>query len=86
MNLKETIADRLDMPKDAVLDVSKLIITGNREIYIENYKGIAEYTTETVRLGTGTGIIQLKGESLVIKSIGTDEITLAGKIKSVEFV
>ncbi len=86
MNIKETIADRLDMPKDAVLDVSKLIITGNREIYIENYKGIAEYTTETVRLGTGTGFIRLDGENLMIKTISTDEITLTGKIKSVEFV
>lgn len=85
MGIRESIAEKLDLPKDAVLDMSKIVITGNSEILVENYKGIAEYTAEKVRLGTGRGIVCLTGEDISIKSIGTDEITLSGIIRSVEF-
>lgn len=85
MNIKESIADKLDFPKDAILNIPKTVITGDCEILVENYKGIAEYTTQSVRLGTGSGIICITGEKLLIKSISTDDIILSGIIKSVEF-
>jgi sporulation protein YqfC len=84
MKLTQTITEKLDLPADAALNMSKITITGNREAFIENYRGIAEYTTQTVRLGTGSGIIKITGENIGIKSIGTEEITLAGIIRCVE--
>lgn len=84
MNIKQSIAEKLDFPKDAMLNIPKTVIVGNCEICVENYKGIAEYTDESVKLGTGGRFISIHGKGLVIKSISADDIVLSGEISSVE--
>lgn len=84
--IRETIADALEFPKDAFLDLPKIILTGDKEVYIENYKGIIEYTDTLMRLNTGFRLLKIEGSTLSIKSIGTDDITVTGKIQSVEFM
>lgn len=37
---KEKILNKLDLPSDISLDLPKIIVIGNREITIENHKGI----------------------------------------------
>lgn len=37
---KEKILSKLDFPSDISLDLPKIIVVGNREITIENHKGI----------------------------------------------
>lgn len=86
IKVRETIADVLELPKDTLLDLPQVILTGDREIYIENYKGIIEYTDMLVRLNTGFKILKITGTELSIKSIGVDDITLRGYFSSVEFV
>ena len=41
---KESIAELLEFPKDIMLDTSKVVMIGNLQIFIENHKGIIEYT------------------------------------------
>lgn len=84
MKIAQTITEKLDLPADAALNMPKITITGNGEVFVENYRGIAEYTEQRVRLGTVSGIITITGENIGIKSIGTEEITLSGRIKTVE--
>ena len=47
---KELIVESLRLPKDTMLGAAIVTITGNREAFIENYKGILEYTTESIVL------------------------------------
>lgn len=84
MNITRTITEKLDLPPDAALNMSRIVITGASEVFVENYKGIAEYTAESVKLGTASGVICITGEDMSIRSIGTDEISISGRIKNVE--
>ena len=47
---RELIVESLKHPKDTMLGASIVTLTGNREAFIENYKGILEYTRESIVL------------------------------------
>ncbi len=55
-------------------------------MYIENYKGIIEYTDTLMRLNTGARLLKITGSGLGIVSIGADDIIVGGEISTVEFV
>lgn len=83
--LGENLSDMLDLPKNTFLDLPQIVATGNKEIYIENYKGILEYSDTLIRLNIGNSCIRVQGEELDIRSIGEEDITLSGNIKCIEF-
>ena len=43
MRRKETIVEALDVTKDAALGMPVVTAVGNCEVYVENFKSIAEY-------------------------------------------
>ena len=46
------MADAANMPKDVVLGVPILTMTGQNEVSVENYRGIIEYTDLLIRIQT----------------------------------
>ena len=48
--IRENISDNLKLPKEVLLGASVLHVTGQYEIYIENYKNIIEYTDTLIKL------------------------------------
>ena len=54
MKFRERMAEKLKLPKDLVMGAAVLTVTGHSEAYIENYKGIIEYTEQRIRLQTKT--------------------------------
>ncbi|MBA1337180.1 MAG: hypothetical protein HPY66_3616 [Firmicutes bacterium] len=85
-HIKKGIADLLELPRDVVLDLPKTTLVGNLQLYIENHKGIIEYSSSIVRVNTKTGILVVTGRKLVIKTIVLEEIIITGEIDRVEFV
>lgn len=85
-NIKNNIADALELPKDIVLDLPKITLIGNIQLYIENHKGIVEYSKERIRVNSKNGIIRIIGKKMVIKNIVTDEILITGEILNIEFI
>lgn len=81
----ERMAEIFDLPKDIVLDLPKMIFTGNRELYVENYRGIVEYSESVMRFNAGDYLVSVTGRGLGIKNIATEEITLCGDIRTLEF-
>ena len=47
---KETLLETLKLPKDICMGALKVTLTGNREAWIENYRGILEYTEGRILL------------------------------------
>lgn len=80
------ISKALDIPRDILLSIPKILLTGNEEIYIENYRGIINYSDEEIKINTTKMPIKISGSKMSITEIAPDEITVTGKIKSVEFV
>lgn len=84
--IKRNLAEILELPKDIILDLPKIIMIGNLQIYIENHKGILEYTGEKIRVNTKNGVLRIMGKNLMLKNIVTEEIIIVGEINQVEFI
>ena len=61
-------------------------MSGNREISIENYKGIIEYENDLLRVNTSVFIIKIEGKNLEIKNISDDELVVNGTVKNIEYI
>ncbi len=57
------IVESLKLPRDTMLGDSIVTVTGNREAFIENYKGILEYTTESIVLQGKTAESVFRGKN-----------------------
>lgn len=80
------LIDLLELPPDVILDLPKLTMVGDRQLSLENHRGIIEYDPDRVRVSTNQGEIRVRGADLCIRSIAKEEILLAGQILAVEFV
>ncbi len=74
------ITEMLEMPPEIVLDLPKLILTGNQELLLQNHRGIIEYNNSLIRVSVSLGQITIKGEKLLLKNLKADEILIRGKI------
>ena len=85
-NMKLNISEALELPIDIMMDLPRLTIIGNMEIALLNHKGIIEYTGETIRINTKSGVFKIIGENLEIKTILSEEIIIIGEIQSIEII
>lgn len=83
---RERMSEVLEMPKEVIMDLPKLTMAGDKELYLENYKSILEYTDKLVRLNLGRREIKISGTDLAIRAIESADITVSGTISAVEFL
>lgn len=84
--VKKGFSEMMEIPSDIMLDLPKIVIVGDVQVFIENHRGIVEYSTETVRIHVGNGEVGIAGENLMVRNILTEEICVEGKIKSLTFL
>ena len=84
--IREKLAEMLELPKEIVMNIPKMTMIGNKDLIIENYKGIIEYDGNRIRINTGSGIIKITGDSMTIKEITSEDILVSGNISSFEFM
>jgi sporulation protein YqfC len=82
---RENIAERLDLPRDVVLNIPKIIILGDNEITIENHKGIVLFEDKVIKVNSNVGLISIYGENFEILFIGGSTVTISGKFVSVVY-
>ncbi len=83
--LGEVMAERWGIPKDVALDLPRVSLCGDKEIYIENHKGILEYKTECIRIRMKDGILSMKGKGLRIILMERDRLVINGDFEGVEY-
>ena len=49
---REILVDKFDLPAEIVMDIPKIIITGNKEITIENHKGISSFEKNLIKVNS----------------------------------
>lgn len=79
------LADSLKLPRDMVLGEFKLSMTGNRELFIENYRGIAEYGENAILLQTRGDILKITGKHLTIEYYTNEDMKIIGFIANIQF-
>ena len=85
-NSKELIVESLKLPKDTMLGAAIVTVTGNREAFIENYKGIIEYTTESIVLQGKNCKICFEGKRLSIDYYTNEDMKISGSIDAVRYI
>ncbi|HBN83124.1 MAG TPA: sporulation protein YqfC [Clostridiales bacterium] len=83
--MKEKFVNALELPRELVLNVPKITVTGKDKILIESYKSLVSYETECVKLSTSVGTLSLFGKDLTIKEITSEDIIVQGKVGKLEF-
>ena len=58
MGIRKQMTEALELPKEIMLNLPLISFIGREEVAIENYKGILEYSEQTVRVGTAAGILE----------------------------
>ena len=69
----------------AVFDTT-IRINGRKELVIENSMGICEFGNNTVTLKTKDGVLEVRGNKLIILNADDAEIALSGEIISLTFL
>lgn len=83
--LRNRVAEASGMPKDVVLGFPILTVTGQRELNLENYRGILEYTEVLIRIQTKIGQIKVIGKNLRIEYYTIDEMKVIGHITAIHY-
>lgn len=86
MKKKEpNLFEKLQIPKDITQGAFILTAIGNTEIYIENYKGILEYTSTCIRIQGKNTYILIEGKGLCIDHYTEEDMLIKGHIVSVQY-
>ncbi len=83
--LRERVADGIDVSKEVILDVPKIVFIGSREVIVENYKAISEYTDQKIVMESNPAGLAVCGVNLEIRSITREMLFITGKIHKMEF-
>lgn len=83
--IRGKIADSFSASKEVLLDVAKITFIGNREVTVENYKSIGEYSEKKIVLETNPHSLVIQGSRLEIKSMAREIIFITGEIGAVMF-
>ncbi len=78
--------ESLKLPKDTMLGAAIVTITGNREAFIENYKGILEYTSTVILLQGKNCKISFEGRNLSIDYYTNEDMKISGNIDAVRYL
>lgn len=80
---RELMVESLKLPKDSMLGASIVTLTGNTDAFVENYKGIIEYTSEMILLQGKNCKIQICGKRLNIVYYTNEDMKINGWIEKI---
>lgn len=86
VSIKEKVSKLLEIPDEVATDRPKITTMGKKEVFVENYKGIIEFTNEIVRINSNHGVITITGQNMKIKEITCDDIIIVGDIGNIDYV
>ncbi|WP_195278329.1 YabP/YqfC family sporulation protein [Clostridium sp. J1101437_171009_A5] len=85
---KESVLERtaqvFDLPGDLVAGLPRMELIGDRELRMENHRGILAYGSEEIHISGGKLILKVRGEGLELRSMNAGELLITGQIRFVE--
>lgn len=84
--LGKAMADVLDLPRDVTMEMPRITMIGQVQIYVENHRGVLLFHDQELRLLLTKGQLLIQGKELVIQTILPEEVLVAGEISQVRFV
>lgn len=84
-DILQKAAEKLSLPADVVAGVPRVEITGCRQVFIENHRGVLEYGSELIDVNGGRVTVRIEGADLTLKAMNKNELLIGGNIMSVSF-
>ena len=81
--LLERAADALDLPADALAGLPRLELVGDRELRMENHRGILAYGAEEIHISAGTFVVRVTGRELELRAMTGLELLITGEIRQI---
>lgn len=81
----QRLAGILEIPQDIVLDLPRITMLGNKQLLIENHKGIIEYTPSLVRIKLNQGELIIVGRDLMLSHLQLEQILVEGIVGDVKY-
>lgn len=82
--LRKWTATILDLPQDVALDLPRITMIGGLQLTVENHRGVLHFSPQSLRLKMDRGEMEVTGENLIIRTIGTEEVFVEGTILGVQ--
>ncbi len=75
----------MNVPEDIVFGALVLLVTGNKEAEIQNYRGILEYTDEIIIVQGKKQVLIIRGRNLLIEYFTNESMKVMGEIDTIEY-
>lgn len=69
-----------DLPGDALAGLPRIEIIGDKELRMENHKGILAYGSEEIHISGGQFVVRVMGEGLELRAMTGLELLITGHI------
>lgn len=81
----QTLAGIFDIPEDVVLDLPRITMLGNKQVLVENHKGIIEYNEAVVRINLSQGELIIYGSDLMLGNLQVEQILIEGVVAEIKY-
>ncbi len=81
----QTLAGLLEIPADIVLDLPRITMLGNKQLLVENHKGIIEYNGSLVRIKLSQGELNVAGTELTIGNFQAEQLLVEGTVTEIKY-
>ncbi len=82
---REKIVNALELPKDLMLGTPCLTMNGNRELLIENHRGILTYSDRQMVVLAKDIRIEISGTGLYVEYYTADLMKIQGQMDGIAF-
>lgn len=76
----------LDLPQDVLQEMPRITLIGNKELYIENHRGVLHFSSGQLKIALVQGYLEISGEGLVIRNILGQELAVEGLIGEIKYM
>lgn len=84
-NNLQTLAGIFEIPQDIVLDLPRITMLGNKQVLVENHKGIIEYNETLVRIKLSQGELVISGNDLMLGNLQVEQILIEGVVTDIKY-
>ena len=83
-SLLEKTAEAFDLPGDVVAGLPRVELLGDRQLRMENHRGILAYGEEEIHVSGGKLIVKVRGRGPALRAMNASELLITGEIAGVD--
>ena len=82
--LLERTAEVFDLPGDVVARLPRVELLGDRQLRMENHRGILAYGSEEIHISGGSFVVKIIGQDLELRAMTGLELLITGQINQIQ--